>query len=296
MMTTTVPFTQRTIERPVVVRGFGYLSGEDVEVEFRPAAAGSGVRFVRSDLPSRPVVPAKLACREDAQRRTVLASGGVRVEMVEHVMAALAGLGVDNCEIWLSASELPCGDGSALPFVEALDASGVVDLGVPARSLPVAGRVRVGDEDAWLEARPTITGGLSVEYHLDYGPRSPIGRQSIAVELNEEVFRTELAPCRTFLLRCEADALLATGVGGRVTPDNLLVIDQEGPLRNALRFEDECARHKAVDLLGDLALVGQRIVAHVVAYRSGHRLNAALGKALLRDGTSLAPGARYRVA
>jgi UDP-3-O-acyl N-acetylglucosamine deacetylase len=287
-MTVLAPYTQRTIEHPAVVRGFGYLSGEDVELVFRPAAANSGLSFVRSDLAGRPVVPARLAWRVDAERRTVLAAGGVRVEMVEHVLAALFGLGVDNCEIWTSAVELPCGDGSALPFVEALDAAGIVDLGVPAKPLTIAGRTRVGDESAWLETRPTITGGLTVEYHLDYGAASPIGRQSVAMEINEEIFRAELAPCRSFLLQSEADALLAKGVGKRVTPDNLLVLDHDGPVDNTLRFDDECARHKAVDLLGDLALVGRRITGHVVGCRSGHRLNAALGQALLRQAAPLA--------
>lgn len=117
-----------------------------------------------------------------------------------------------------------------------------------------------------------------MEYHLDYGPGSPIPRQSVSLELNEKVFRSELAPCRTFLLRAEADAMLAAGVGRRVTPDNLLVIDRGGPLHNALRFEDEFARHKAVDVVGDLALVGEQMVGHIVAYRSGHRLNAELGR------------------
>jgi UDP-3-O-acyl N-acetylglucosamine deacetylase len=288
--------TQRTIDRPAIVRGFGYLGGQDAVVEFRPAAADSGLRFVRSDLPGRPVIPVRLANRVDAERRTVLASGGVRVEMVEHVLAALTGLGVDNCEIWCSAAELPCVDGSALPFVEALDGAGLVDLGAPARSLEIKSRRRVGNESAWIEARPTITGGLSVEYHLDYGPYSPIGRQSITVEVNEDIFRSELAPCRTFLLKSEADAMLASGVGRRVTPDNLLVFDREGPLAPPLRFEDECARHKAVDVLGDLALIGCRVVGHLVAWRSGHRLNAALAGALLRTSSTAFPQATCCVA
>lgn len=295
-MTTSVLTTQRTIERPAVVRGFGYLSGQDVEVEFRPADAGSGLRFVRSDLPGRPEVPARLVSRVDAERRTVLAVGSARVEMVEHVLAALAGLGVDNCEIRVSAAELPCGDGSALAFVEALDAAGLVELDAPRSVLTVAKQLRVGDESAWLEAVPTITGGLSLEYHLDYGVESFIGCQSISLEVTEEIFRAELAPCRTFLLRSEADALLASGVGRRVTPENLLVIEPAGLLQNALRFEDECARHKAVDLLGDLALIGMGVVGHVVAYRSGHRLNAALGQALLNQAAAKPDQARLRVA
>jgi UDP-3-O-acyl N-acetylglucosamine deacetylase len=288
--------SQRTIHRPAVVRGFGYLSGQDVAVEFRPAAADRGLYFVRSDLPGSPVVPARLEHRVDAQRRTVLSRGGVRVEMVEHVLAALAGLGVDNCEIRTSAPELPCVDGSALPFVEALDEAGLVDLGFPSTPLVVTSRVRIGDEAAWIEARPAITGSLSVEYHLDYGPKSPIGRQSIAVEVNEDIFRTELAPCRTFLLKCEADAMLATGVGKRVTPDNLLVFGDEGPLEGALRFEDEAARHKAVDLLGDLALLGRRIVGHVVACKSGHRHNAALARTLLHHRSTATTDVSCRVA
>jgi UDP-3-O-acyl N-acetylglucosamine deacetylase len=288
--------SQRTIHRPAVVRGFGYLSGQDVAVEFRPAKADHGLSFVRGDLPGSPVIAARLDNRVDAQRRTVLSSGGVRVEMVEHVLAALSGLGVDNCEIWVSGPELPCVDGSALPFVEALDEAGLVDLGITATPLVVTSRQRVGDETAWIEARPAITGSLSAEYHLDYGPQSPIGRQSIALEVNEDIFRSELAPCRTFLLQREADAMLATGVGLRVTTDNLLVFGDEGPLEGALRFEDECARHKTVDLLGDLALLGRRLVGHIVACRSGHRHNAALAQKLLLHSSTAIPDVTCRVA
>lgn len=293
---TTPVLTQRTIHRPAVVRGFGYLSGQDVEVEFCPAAAGTGLRFVRTDLPEWPEVPVRLENRVDAERRTVLEAGGARVEMVEHVLAALSGLGIDNCEIRTSAAELPCGDGSALPFVEALDRAGRVDLGVPRQVLMVAARARVGDDRTWLEARPTITGGLTIEYHLDYGRAGPIEPQSISVEATEEIFRTQLAACRTFLLRDEADAMLAAGVGRRVTPENLLVLGPHGPVDNTLRFPDECARHKAVDVIGDLALVGRPIVGHIVACRSGHRLNAALGRALLQQRAAVLAEVQERVA
>jgi UDP-3-O-acyl N-acetylglucosamine deacetylase len=293
---TTPVLTQRTIGRSASVRGFGYLSGEDVEVEFRPAAAGSGLRFVRSDLAERTEIPARLENRIDAERRTVLESRGVRVEMVEHVLAALTGLGIDNCEIRTSAPELPCGDGSALPFVEALDKAGFVELGVPRHVLMVVARARVGDGETWVEARPTITGGLTLEYHLDYGSSGPIGRQSISIEATEEVFRTELAPCRTFLLREEADAMRAAGIGRRVTPENLLVLDRDGPVDNTLRFADECARHKTVDMIGDLALVGRPILGHIVACRSGHRLNAELGRALLQQRAAVLAEVRERVA
>jgi UDP-3-O-acyl N-acetylglucosamine deacetylase len=293
---TTPVLTQRTIRRPATVRGFGYLSGQDVVVEFHPAAADSGLRFVRTDLPERPTISVRLENRVDAERRTVLASGDVRVEMVEHVLAALVGLGIDNCEIRTSAAELPCGDGSAIPFVEALDDAGRVDLGIPRQVMMVAARARVGDHGTWIEARPTITGGLTIEYHLDYGPAGPIGPQSISVEATEEVFRTELAPCRTFLLREEADAMRAAGIGRRVTPENLLVLDQDGPVDNTLRFPDECARHKAVDVMGDLALIGRPILGHIVACRSGHRLNAALGRALLQQRAAVLAEVQERVA
>lgn len=276
---------QRTVARAAAVEGFGYWSGEDCRVEFRPAPPNSGVTFVLRSAPGIAPVrfPVGLEYREDRPRRTVLKNGKHRVEMIEHIMAALAGLEIDNCDVWVTAEEIPGCDGSAQAFVDALDMAGVVIQSSPTRPLVVQQTVRVGDSHKWVEAQPTTTGGLSIEFHLDYGPGNAIGRQSFAAEISPEQFRYELAAARTFVLREEADALVSMGKGTRVTTQDLLIFDEAGPMHNPLRFPDECVRHKVLDAVGDLALAGRPIVGHIVGCRSGHQLNAELVDALLKQ-------------
>lgn len=274
---------QRTILRPTTVDGFGYFSGRDVRVEFRPASVGTGVTFVRRDLVPKVRVPVRPELRIDVPRRTTLESDGVQIEMVEHILAALAGLRIDNCEVWVDAAEMPGCDGSAQSFVEALDSAGIAEQGAPVKKLVVDQTIRLGDEDRWIEARVAETPGLSVSFELDYGSGAPIARQSYSLEVTPESFRCELAPCRTFLLQDVAQAMVAAGVGKRVTPRDLLIFGPEGVVDNELRFADECVRHKALDVVGDLALTGCEVVGHVVAYRSGHQLHAELATLLLQQ-------------
>jgi UDP-3-O-acyl N-acetylglucosamine deacetylase len=264
------------------VAGFGYWSGKDVRIEFRPAPAGSGVTFVRSDLGAMARVPARVEYRIETPRRSNLRHGRVEVHMVEHVLAALAGLGVDNCEVWTNQAEMPGCDGSSAPFVEALLRARLVNQGVEAPHLRVTDTVRVAEGNCWIEARPAADGELRIEYQLDYARGgSAIGRQVARTLVTPERFRSELASCRTFLLQSEADELVSQGLGLRVTPRDLLVFDETGPIENRLRFPNECARHKALDVVGDLALAGCRLSAIVVACRSGHRLHAELTKQLV---------------
>ena len=272
---------QQSIAGRASVEGFGYWSGRDVRIEFRPAAAGAGVTFVRSDLGPTARVPVRSDLRIEVPRRTNLRLGRVEIEMVEHVLAALAGLGVDNCEVWTSEPEMPGCDGSAAPFVDALLRAGIVPQGVEAQRLTVTEPVRVSEGESWIEARPSAKGQLSIEYQLDYPAASVIGRQVARTTITPERFRSELASCRTFVLRSEAEQLVRQGLGLRVTPRDLLVFDAQGPIDNRLRFPNECARHKALDVLGDLALSGRRMVGEFTAYRSGHRLHAELTRQLV---------------
>ncbi|HQF14428.1 MAG TPA: UDP-3-O-acyl-N-acetylglucosamine deacetylase [Thermogutta sp.] len=274
---------QQTIARAVAVEGFGYWSGTDVRVEFRPAPPNSGIVFVREDLRHRPRIPARLEYRMETPRRSSLEFSGARVEMVEHVMAALGGLQIDNCEISVTAAEMPGCDGSALPFVEALLQAGIIKQSAP-RAVRVLTRVvRVEDRNSWFEARPGIANECFMRYLLDYGPDGPIGRQSFGLALTPESFCRELAPCRTFMLKEEAEWLLTQGLGRRTTPRDVLVFDADGPIDNQLRFPDECVRHKLLDIVGDLALCGCDFVGRFSAYRSGHRLNAEMGRNLLNQ-------------
>jgi UDP-3-O-[3-hydroxymyristoyl] N-acetylglucosamine deacetylase len=272
---------QRTLCQPVVVDGFGYFSGRDIRVEFRPARANAGVVFVRRDLGVTARIPVSPALRIDVPRRTTLEWRGVRVEMVEHILAALAGLQIDNCEIWVNAPEMPGCDGSAQAFVEALDTAGTVDAKERVRQIRVTETMRVGTGENWIEARPSRGNRLSVMFDLDYGSHSAIGRQQFALDVNPDSFRAELAPCRTFIPEEVAHAMVDQGLGLRVTSQNLLIFGPTGPIENTLRFPDECVRHKVLDVVGDLALTGCEVIADVVAYRSGHRLHAELAQQLL---------------
>ncbi len=251
-----------------------------VRVEFRPAAVGSGITFVRDDLGSQARVPAKIENRLEVPRRTNLGCEGVTVEMVEHILAALAGLQIDNCEVGVDAAEMPGCDGSSLAFVQALDSVGVDEQYEAVRQLVITEPVRIEWGESWIEALPATNAKCRIEFQLDYPDDPIIGRQSISLVISPDSFRQELASCRTFVLEREADAMIRQGLGTHVTPQDLLLFGKYGPVENRLRFENECARHKTLDLIGDLALTGCEIVGQVIAYRSSHQLNAALASEL----------------
>lgn len=274
---------QCTLARPAFVAGFGYFSGRDVRVEFWPAAEHAGITFVRHDIGPAARIPAKVSLRIDQPRRTTLELGGIRVEMVEHVLAALAGLRIDNCEVWVNAAEMPGCDGSSRAFVEAIDAAGVAEQRSPVRQIVVDQAVRVGVSDCWIEAQPARSAGLSVSFELDYGEQTAIGRQTYAVDLTPASFRHEISSCRTFIPQEAANSILSQGIGQRVTTSDLLIFGPHGPIDNKLRFTEECARHKLLDVVGDLALTGCEVIGHIVAYRSGHQLHAELAKQLVEQ-------------
>jgi UDP-3-O-acyl N-acetylglucosamine deacetylase len=271
---------QRTVAAPAAVEGFGYWQGRDVRVEFRPADAGTGIVFVRSDLEGCPRIAARVENRVETPRRTSLRCGSVGVDMIEHIMAALSGVGVDNCEVWVDAAEMPGCDGSALPFVEAIDAAGIVAQDAPRARQVVRDVLRLENGRGWFEVRPHSPEETLLRYQLDYGEGNSIGRQSFELVLTPDSFRRELAPCRTFMLKSEADWLLSQGLGQRATCRDLLVFGDDGPIDNELRFPDECVRHKLMDMVGDLALAGCQLFGSFSACRSGHRLNAELVGAL----------------
>jgi len=200
--------------------------------------------------------------------------------MVEHIMAALAGLGVDQCRVEIDGQEIPGCDGSSQSFVDAIDEAGIVALQATRTVRRVSDIVRVADSRSWVEARPAQGESLRLTYDLSYD-EGPIGKQSLTYQHSPQTFRRELAPARTFVLESEAAWLQSQGLGIGVTTSDLLVFGDEGLIDNQLRFDDECVRHKTLDLLGDLALSGCDWIGEIVSHRSGHRLNAELVKKLL---------------
>ncbi len=271
---------QRTLAGSAEVRGAGYFHGADVTLTFRPAKADTGVVFQRMDLPDRPTIPARIENVVPSPRRTTIRKGQASVEMIEHVMAALAGLRVDNCLVEIDAGECPGCDGSSRAFVDAIEGAGVVELDRQRLCLVVEQSIKVQEGDAQLAVHPGPPGRTSISYHLDYGKGSPIRAQSFAVDTDPESFRDQIADSRTFVLESEAQALRAAGLGNRLTPADILIFGAQGVIGNSLRHPEECARHKILDLVGDLALLGMDLQGSVIAHRSGHQTTAALVKKL----------------
>ena len=206
---------QRTISRTARVEGFGYWSGRDVSIEFHPAPENTGIVFIRSDLQSRQRIDALVHNRIEIPLRTTLQCGNATVEMVEHIMAALAGLRIDNCEVRANSPEMPGCDGSALPFVVALDSAGIEEQPALREQFVVNRPVRVGDDRCWVEARPSEANEFSIQCRIDYGSTGPIGRQSLTVNVTPNTFRNDLAASRTFILQDEAEWLRSQGLGTR---------------------------------------------------------------------------------
>jgi UDP-3-O-acyl N-acetylglucosamine deacetylase len=267
---------QRTLARSAEVCGVGYLTGATVRLRFHPAPPSSGVVFVRSDLGAQARLAAVVENVTGTNRRTTLGRPPLQVSLVEHVLATLAGLKIDNCLVELNAPEPPGLDGSAWGFVEAVRSAGAVLQSATRQIWCVDEPLTVTQDGATLTLHPGSEPGLRVSYLLDYGLFSPIDWQTYTQTMTPENFANEVASCRTFLLQEEADALQAQGLGSRTTPRDLLIFGKRGPVENTLRFANEPARHKVLDIMGDLSLFGADLQGHVVAYRSGHPLNIAL--------------------
>ncbi|WP_315854110.1 UDP-3-O-acyl-N-acetylglucosamine deacetylase [Gemmata palustris] len=271
---------QRTLAAPVSVGGVGFITGARVRLRFLPAAPDTGLVFRRTDLPDVPTVPARAARVSGTQRRTTLGPQHTSITLVEHVLAALSGLRVDNCVVELDGAEPPGLDGSAAGFVAALTGAGIVTQRTRRAIYGVTKPVVVRTPGATLGLHPADGPELRISYRLDYGPGTTIVPQTHTLAVTPETFARDLAACRTFLTEAEAHGLRAQGVGRHLTGADLLVFGPRGPIENAVRFADEPARHKILDLIGDLALCGFDLAGHLVAYRSGHSLNVELARQL----------------
>lgn len=275
---------QRTIRRPAEVSGIGFFTNADVSARFLPAEADSGITFVRTDLVGRPEIPATIAYAVERHRRTALERRGATVELTEHLLAALAGLAIDNCRVELDGPEPPGGDGSARHFVDALLDAGIVDQDRPATTFVVQTPVAVTtDRSSYVAASPLDVSTFHVRYDLDYGP-GPVGRQAAEYAVTPDVFAREIAGARTFVLESEIAALRGAGYGKRVSTSDLLVFGKDGVIGNSLRADNECARHKLLDCIGDFALTGRRLAGRFHAVRTGHAANRDLVRRLLEAG------------
>ncbi|MBI2104020.1 MAG: bifunctional UDP-3-O-[3-hydroxymyristoyl] N-acetylglucosamine deacetylase/3-hydroxyacyl-ACP dehydratase [Candidatus Omnitrophica bacterium] len=273
--------SQRTVARDVSIKGLGIHTGLPVSLRVLPAPPDTGIVFVRTDLPHRPAIPVKstkIVDVEKSVRRTTLSKDGVEVQTVEHFMASLWGTGIDNAYVEVTNVELPGLDGSAVQFVQQLTAAGTVEQPAPRRYFALREPVFVQEGDSSIVVFPDRT--LRISYLLSY-PHPLLKSQFVSyVQNGAASFEEAIAPARTFCLKEEAETLRAAGLGKGASAENTLVLGEAGVLDNTLRFEDEFARHKVLDLLGDLYLLGMRLQAHVIAVKSGHPLNVKLLKKL----------------
>ena len=276
---------QRTIQKTISTKGVGLHSGRRVELTLRPAAPNTGIVFHRVDLPQVVDLPARADQVGNTRLASVLQQGDVRVSTVEHLMSALAGLGIDNLHIDLTAEEVPIMDGSAGTFVYLLRSAGLQEQAAPKKFLrvlkPVEVREGEGKDAKWARLEPY--NGFALSFSIDFKHPAIDSTANFAkVDFEKDSYVKTIARARTFGFASEVEALRSIGLarGGRL--DNAIVLDEYRVLNSdGLRFEDEFVKHKILDAIGDLYLIGRPLVAHYVACKSGHGLNNQLARALL---------------
>jgi len=271
---------QKTIKNEGRISGKGLFGGKDAKVVFRPAPANSGVVFVRTDVPEPVRIAAVAANLAERSRRTTIKKGPVSIETIEHCLAVISAMGIDNLIVEVFGSELPAPDCSSAEYFKVLKQIGLVEQQAKRKEFVISEPVSITSGDACVYALPYADDGLNITFDLDYGGHTGIGRQIFGCRVTAEGFEKNLAPARTFLLEAEAKQFQARGMGTHLGPRDILVINSDGPIKNSFRFPDECVRHKIVDLIGDLALVGRAVKGRVVAYKSGHSLNQQLVRKL----------------
>lgn len=287
---------QQTLARSARVTGFGLFNGQDVTVEFCPAECGHGIVFERVDLLEPVRIPALIEYVIPQNRCTVISHRGASVSVIEHVMAALAGMRVDNCLVKINAPEPPGCDGSSIQFVEAILEAGIVLQDQPRLCVQVdAASEYLESKRVGISAQPSPKENYQIGFLLDYGS-GPIPFQALSLSITPSTFLDQLANCRTFVLESEVAQLQAAGMGLRATPDNVLVFTEKGVLQNSLRWPDECVRHKILDCVGDFALLGCDLIGSFTASRSGHRLNHQIIRQIVELHPSLTERTRNQTA
>ncbi len=269
---------QKTIKNPVTFSGIGLHTGHAVRMTIKPAMVNEGISFTRVDLPGKQkvqVTASNTVMDEKVTRCTAVECQGVRIYTIEHLMAALNGLGIDNVTIEIDAQEIPGLDGSSLEFVKALEHSPIIEQKADKNIFVIQEPIIVANKTSTIVMVPHDQ--LNVSYTLDYD--HPLLRSqffSRSIELTS--FAKELAAARTFCLESEVNEIRANGLAKGANYQNTLVMSAKGPLENTLRFPDECARHKVLDIVGDLFLLGYPVKGAIYATKSGHALNRDLVK------------------
>jgi len=271
---------QRTLRSPFSIKGKGLHSGSSAEIQVKPAPAGTGIVFRRSDIPKSPWIPASVEGIHPTLttgRQTTLGAPENPIGTVEHLLSVFYGLGIDNAYVEVNGPEMPGLDGSGEDYCQAVEKAGIEVQSEPRTYFRVEEPVFLEFKDASAVLLPYD--GFKISYTLSYGSES-LADQFYESLVNEEIYRKEIAPARTFVLKEEAEALMAKGYGKGADFKNTLVFERNQPMNNQLRFPNEAARHKVFDLIGDLYLLGRPIKGHVVASRTGHAHNLKMVLAL----------------
>jgi len=274
---------QRTIQNIIRATGVGLHSGEKVFLTLRPAAVNTGIVFHRTDLTPAAAIPAHGERVTETMLCTGLSQGAAKVQTVEHLMSALAGLGIDNLHIELSAAEVPIMDGSSAPFVFLLQSAGIVQQAAPKRFIRITRPLEVRDGDKI--ARFTPYDGFHLEFTIAFDhPAIPPGQSSAAVEFSTETYIRDISRARTFGFMRDLEFIRERNLGLGGSMDNAIVLDEFRVLNDdGLRYADEFVRHKILDAIGDLYLAGRPVLGAFYGYKSGHALNNALVRALLAE-------------
>lgn len=268
---------RKTISTNVSITGIGLHSGIYTTVELQPAHAGSGITFVRTDLGLR--IPALQASTTALDYATTVGRDDVSVGTVEHLLSAVMACGITDLDIRIDGPEVPIIDGSALPFMHLIDAAGVRELGAEVRVLRLEQPIEVVDGEKSIRIVPSNR--LVLKYKIDFN-HPTIGRQAFQFDFHHDSFLKKIAPARTFGFLHEVEKLRAAGLARGGSVENCIVLDERGVTNGPLRFKDEFVRHKILDLLGDLALIGRPIVGEITAYRAGHALHSRFVEQILR--------------
>jgi UDP-3-O-[3-hydroxymyristoyl] N-acetylglucosamine deacetylase len=272
---------QQTIKRSVACHGIGLHSGRPADLVIHPAPANSGLNFIRTDLPGTPVIPARSSRVVDSSLATTLGNEQAYVSTVEHLLAAFAGLNIDNARIELSGPELPILDGSAAPFTVLLQKAGTKALRWPRAFFQMQSPLAISEGDKYIGIEPAQESKLT--YTIDF-PHPAIGRQEFTFKLGTRAFCREIAPARTFGFLQDVQRLQANGqaLGGSL--ENAIVLDPQAVINpEGLRFPDEFVRHKILDLIGDLALLGWPLLGHIRVAKGSHALHQKFMQALLQQ-------------
>ena len=274
---------QRTIKKAIAITGIGLHSGEPVDLEFHPQPIDTGIIFERSDIKGSAPIPASAFLVQDTMMSSNLVFGGTRVGTVEHLLSAIAGLGIDNLLIRVSASEIPIMDGSASPFIGLLLQSGFCEQDAPKKFLRIVRPVRVNVDDKWAELRPYD--GFELNFEIDFEhPAFNKDYQHAQLQFSTQNFIEQLSEARTFGFLQDIETLRKNNLALGGSMDNAIVIDDTRVLNTeGLRFADEFVRHKILDAIGDLYLIGYPILGRFNAYKSGHALNNLLVREILSD-------------